>query len=187
MSAPKQVKMPSNKAEYRNGVVKGLTFKQRKFAEYYIISGNKGEAAAKAGYSAKTSSLQGRVLYHNPTVHAYIEYLIADQGIDIMASIEEAKRRMSLGIRGELLEDVVVMIKKEKTHFDKAGKKVTSKTEEPLIIQKRLATRDQISAGELYMKMMKTPTQAESNNEPDDPLTQSIKQALGGGNNAVQQ
>ena len=180
MSAPKQAK-PSNMAEYKTGILKGLTFKQRKFAELYVICGNKGEAAAKAGYSAKTSSWQGGALFRSPTVHAYIEYLIADQNIDIMASIEEAKRRMSLGIRGELLEDVVVMVKKEKTHFDKAGKKVTSKTEEPLIIQKRLATRDQISAGELYMKMMKNPTQAESNNEPDDPLTMSIKSALGGG------
>jgi phage terminase small subunit len=179
LSRPKQAK-PSNMAEYKTGVLRGLTFKQKKFAELYVICGVKGEAAAKAGYSAKTSSWQGAALFRNPTVHAYIEYLMKDQEVDIMASIEEAKRRMTLGIRGELKEDVVVMVKKEKSHFDKAGKKVVVKSEEPLIIQKNLAVRDQISAGDLYMKMIKSPTLAERNDEPLDPLSLSIVSALGG-------
>ncbi|MDY3007146.1 terminase small subunit [Anaerococcus porci] len=39
--------------------MKGLTIKQKKFADEYIISGNATQSAIKAGYSEKTAGQTG--------------------------------------------------------------------------------------------------------------------------------
>ena len=177
MSSKKVQPKPSNIAEYKQGVLKGLTFKQRRFAEYYIISGNKGLAAAKAGYSAKTSSLQGRMLYRNPIVRAYIEFLIAGQDEEIMASVDEAKRRMSKAIRGELEEEVVVMVKTKKISYDKKGKRVTVQKERPEIFKRKISVRDQIEAGKFYVNIMdKSNIIGEETKSTDARILDAMKQ-----------
>lgn len=50
----------------------GLTAKQRRFADYYIETGNAAEAARKAGYSPKNADVTGRQNIVKPTVKAYI-------------------------------------------------------------------------------------------------------------------
>lgn len=148
MSSKKQPK-PSNIAEFKTGVLKGLTFKQRKFAEFYVIEGNKTKAAIRAGYSANSASWQGTELTRNAEVIAYIQFLLGEQDKEIMASVEEAKRRMTLGFRGELKEEVVVM---QTTTTRTKGKTVT-KTK-PVIIKKAISIRDSIEATKLYVDLL---------------------------------
>lgn len=149
----KKIPRVSNIVEFKLGDRKGLTLKQKRFAEYYVILGNRTQAAIKAGYSVKTSSSQGSELLNNPTVRAYVGKLIAIQDDEIMASVEEAKRRMTKGMRGELTEEVVVMVKKEKIYYDKKGKKVIQKTEEPQIVDKKIMVRDQIESTKLFLNI----------------------------------
>lgn len=58
---------------YKKGKAKGLTIKQKRFADEYIISGNATEAAKKAGYSEKTASLQGSENIRKPYIKEYIQ------------------------------------------------------------------------------------------------------------------
>ncbi len=149
----KKIPRVSNNVEFKQGDLKGLNLKQKRFAEYYVILGNRTQAAIKAGYSVKSASSQGSELLNNPTVRAYVGKLINIQDSEIMASVEEAKRRMTLGMRGELTEEVVVMVKKEKIYFDKNGKKVITKVEEPQIVDKKIMVRDQIESTKLFLNI----------------------------------
>jgi len=178
MSAKKQPK-PSTIAEYKTGILKGLNFRQRRFAEYYVIEGNKAKAALKAGYSANSASWQARELYNNPTIRAYIEFLIADQDVEIMASIEEAKRRMTKGFRGELKEEVIVMQTTITTKRDKKGKPVKVTKTVPKIVQKCISIRDSIEATKLYVDLMSHAPTAVDANAPmptDEALLKALKE-----------
>jgi phage terminase small subunit len=153
MPKKKMQPKPSNVAQYKTGILQGLNFKQRRFAEYYVIYGNKTKAALEAGYSANSASWQGSRLYRNDKVRAYIQFLIGEQDTEIMASIDEAKRRMTMGLRGELTEQVVVMVKTEKITY-RNGKRIVTKLEEPKLIDKRISMRDQIEASKLLINIM---------------------------------
>ncbi|MBM7631746.1 terminase small subunit [Geomicrobium sediminis] len=50
-----------------------MTEKQRRFADYYIESGNATEAAIKAGYSKKTARSVGSENLTKPDISVYIE------------------------------------------------------------------------------------------------------------------
>lgn len=175
MSAKKQPK-PSNLKEYKQGVLKGLTFRQRRFAEYYVICGNKTEAAVKAGYAPKNASWVGSTLTNNDKVSRYIEYLLADQNDEIMASIEEAKRRMSLALRGKLKEEVVVMEYREDIEYDEKGRRTHSvKTTSPIKVKKELSARDQIEASKHYIDLLKVETKhVEMEESQDDKLIKAL-------------
>lgn len=154
MSSKKETPKPSTVTELKKEVLKGLNPKQKRFAEFYVISGNKTKAALDAGYSPNSSSWQGSQLSKHPKVRAYIEFLIGEQESEITASIDEAKRRMTLGMRGMLTEQVVVMVKTEKVTYNKAGKRVVTKKEVPTLIDKQISIRDQIEASKLYINIM---------------------------------
>lgn len=49
----------------RGGTVKNLNTRQKKFAEYYVQSGNASESAEQTGYSAKYINLNGQKLLQN--------------------------------------------------------------------------------------------------------------------------
>ena len=55
----------------------GLTLKQKKFADEYIISGNKCEAAILAGYSEKYAKAQSHRLLENVGIKTYIDERLA--------------------------------------------------------------------------------------------------------------
>ena len=50
----------------------GLTLKQRRFADFYIETGNAAEAARRAGYSERSAGLIGKENINKPPVKAYI-------------------------------------------------------------------------------------------------------------------
>ncbi|EKE30476.1 terminase small subunit [Salimicrobium jeotgali] len=50
-----------------------MTEKQKRFADYYIKTGNASEAARNAGYSAKTAHRIGQENLQKPAIYKYIE------------------------------------------------------------------------------------------------------------------
>lgn len=53
-----------------------LSFKERAFAEYFLICRNKAEAAKLAGIESKAANKSGYWLFNKPLVQDYIEYLL---------------------------------------------------------------------------------------------------------------
>lgn len=152
MSARKQPK-PSNIVEFKreSDPRKGLTFKQVRFCEQYILcEGNKAKAAVRAGYSAKSAIWQASEIYRNPLVQTYIQYLLRDQHDNVSASIAEIKRRMTLGLRGELKEEVVMMETTTTTKKDKKGRNVKITKTKPILVEKRISIRDSIESAKLF-------------------------------------
>lgn len=52
-----------------------LNIRQKKFAEYYVESGNVSQSAVKAGYSEKFAKSKSYLLLDNPLVVGYIQEL----------------------------------------------------------------------------------------------------------------
>ena len=50
-----------------------LTEKQKRFADYYIETGNATQAAVKAGYSKKYANTNANKLLQNTTIKNYID------------------------------------------------------------------------------------------------------------------
>ena len=80
----------------------GLTIKQQRFCDEYIISGNATEAAVKAGYSKKTASEMGYENLGKPQIQDYL----AERTKGILEAkkmdLEEAIRLSSEIARGEV-------------------------------------------------------------------------------------
>ena len=158
--------------------IKVLTAKQRKFAEFYVLEGNKTKAALMAGYSPTSSRWMGVDLCKNQSVSAYIAYLLKIQDGEIMATVEEAKRRMSLAFRGELKEEVVVTLQKSHEYYDKNGKKVIKKEQVADIVEKKISIRDQIEATKLYVDLMTMDTnsyETDKRKSTEEELLKALK------------
>ena len=59
-----------------------LTEKQKRFADYYIETGNGTEAAVKAGYSKKTARVIGQENLLKPAIKNYICLLYTSDAAD---------------------------------------------------------------------------------------------------------
>jgi phage terminase small subunit len=80
-----------------------LSEKQKRFCDYYIISGNATEAAIKAGYSKKTAGVIGNENLKKPYIKSYIEQLNKSIKSDRIADMTEVKEFWSNTLRnGEL-------------------------------------------------------------------------------------
>ncbi len=84
-----------------------LTEKQNRFVDYYIETGNKTEAAKKAGYSEKRAAEIGAENYRKPHIRAAIDARMAEMDAKRMASAEEVMQFLTTVMRGELEEEVV--------------------------------------------------------------------------------
>ena len=75
----------------------GLTERRKRFADYYLESGNAAEAARRAGYTAD----YGRDLKKLPAVKQYIDARIASLDQGRMASADEVLSYLTRVMRGE--------------------------------------------------------------------------------------
>jgi phage terminase small subunit len=81
-----------------------LTEKQKRFADYYIETGNATESYKRAGYSASNDNIAGvesHKLLKNPKVFQYIEERNKQLESDRIASMEEVKRFWTNTMRNE--------------------------------------------------------------------------------------
>ena len=117
-----------------------LTEKQKRFADYYIETGNKTEAAVKAGYSKKTARVIGQENLLKPAIKNYIDEKLTEMSNNRIASANEVMELLTSAARGELEEEVVVV----EGEGDGCS---TART-----IKKQIGAKDRLKAAELLGK-----------------------------------
>ncbi|KOP81997.1 terminase [Bacillus sp. FJAT-21945] len=85
-----------------------LTEKQKRFADYYIETGNITESAVKAGYSQNYANAQGYKLLENVGIKSYIDVRIAEKDSKQIAKQDEILTFLTKVMRGELTEQIPV-------------------------------------------------------------------------------
>ena len=117
-----------------------LTEKQRRFADYYIETGNCTEAAIKAGYSKRTARVIGQENLLKPAIKKYIDEKLTEMSNKRIASANEVMELLTSAARGELEEEVVVV------------ESVGDYCSEARIVKKQIGAKDRIKAAELLGK-----------------------------------
>ena len=117
-----------------------LTEKQKRFADYYIETGNCTEAAIKAGYSKRTARVIGQENLLKPAIKKYIDEKLTEMSNKRIASANEVMELLTSAARGELEEEVVVV----EGEGDGCS---TART-----IKKQIGAKDRIKAAELLGK-----------------------------------
>lgn len=112
-----------------------LTEKQKRFVDYYIETGSSVEAARRAGY--KHPKVQGPRLLAK--VRPYVEERLKKLEDERIASAEEVLRLLTSAARGEMDEEVVVVVGN--------GKNARVVKE-----RRQISPRDRIKAAELLAK-----------------------------------
>jgi len=77
-----------------------LTEKQRRFADFYIETGNATEAARRAGYSKKNIGENAAKTLKNTKVSAYIQTRLAEIDAGRIATADEVMKVFSSILRG---------------------------------------------------------------------------------------
>ena len=85
----------------------GLTLKQQRFADEYIISGNATQAAILAGYSKKTARSIGQENLTKPDIKKYIDERLEELESSKIAKQEEVLRYLTSLMRGEETEQTL--------------------------------------------------------------------------------
>ena len=117
-----------------------LTEKQKRFADYYIETGNLTEAAVKAGYSKKTARVIGQENLLKPAIKGYIDEKLEAMQDERTASAKEVLEFLTKSMRGEIKEEVVVV--------EGTG----DGTSEARMVKKQIGLRDRIKSAELLGK-----------------------------------
>lgn len=117
-----------------------LTEKQKRFADYYIETGNITEAAVKAGYSKKTARVTGQENMLKPAVKNYIDEKLKEMEEKRVMSATEVMQLLTSAARGEVQEEVVIV------------ESVGDYCSEARIVKKQIGAKDRIKAAELLGK-----------------------------------
>lgn len=117
-----------------------LTVKQKRFADYYIETGNATEAAIRAGYSKKTARFIGNENLTKPHIKAYIDERLKEMDEKRIAKAEEVLQYLTRVMRGEETEQVVVM--------EGMGEGISR----AITVEKQVSAKDRIKAAELLGK-----------------------------------
>ncbi len=116
-----------------------LTEKQKRFADYYIETGNATEAAIKAGYSQRTARFIGAENLTKPNIKSYIEQRLKELEDERIADATEVLQYLTSVMRGEITETRYIAV------YDKDGSFVEEREGPPTV-------RDRNKAAELLAK-----------------------------------
>ena len=116
-----------------------LTEKQKRFADYYIETGNATEAAIKAGYSQRTARFIGAENLTKPNIKSYIEQRLKELEDERIADATEVLQYLTSVMRGEITETRYIAV------YDKDGSFVEEREGPPTV-------RDRNKAAELSAK-----------------------------------
>jgi phage terminase small subunit len=86
-----------------------LTEKQKRFADFYIETGNAAESAVRAGYSEKTAKEIGCENLTKPNIRQYIDERIAEKDSRRIASQDEVLEYLTKVLRGEETERIPIV------------------------------------------------------------------------------
>ena len=117
-----------------------LTEKQKRFADYYIETGNATEAAIKAGYSQRTARFIGAENLTKPNIKNYIDNKLKEMEDKRIAKADEVLKHLTAAMRGEIEEEVVVV------------ESIGDYESRARVIKKQLSARERIKAAELLGK-----------------------------------
>lgn len=114
--------------------------RQKRFVTEYIIDHNATQAAIRAGYSERTARSQGQRLLTKVDIKKAIKELQDEVRDENIAEAKEVEEFLSLSMRGEITEEVVVT------------ENIGDFMSEARVIKKQLSGRDRIKAAELLGK-----------------------------------
>ncbi len=114
-----------------------MTEKQKKFANYYIETGNAEEAAKKAGYNARGNTTK---ILQNTTIRKYIDKRITEKDNKRIASQDEVLQYLTSVMRGDIKEEAVVV------------ESIGDFMSEARLIEKQVTPKDRNKAAELLGK-----------------------------------
>ena len=118
-----------------------MTARQVKFCLEYANTGNAKESAIRAGYSERTAKNQGARLLNQENIQNYLKEISDSFASGKIADAEEIQERLTEIIRGEALEEVIVVV-----GTGEGRSEAVTKTKRP-------STRDVIRAIETLAKM----------------------------------
>lgn len=78
-----------------------LTVKQKKFCEYYALSGNATDAAIKAGYKKTTARVIACENLTKPNIKKYLAELTTKEEEDRIASVDEVLQYLTTTMRND--------------------------------------------------------------------------------------
>jgi phage terminase small subunit len=131
-----------------------LTEKQKRFADYYIETGNITDSARRAGY--KQPHVQGSQTLENVRVKQYVDSRLKEMQDKRIMDAEEVMTLLSSIARNEEEEDVVV--------FGESGPEITTKG---------MSAKDRLKALELLGKRYSLWN--DKNKDDDKPIEVVIK------------
>lgn len=135
---------------------KGLTAKQQRFCDEYLIDLNATQAAIRAGYSEKTAAVIATENLRKPNIREYIDQRMAEKEAALVADQDEVMKYLSAVMRREKKEHIVVTVSKERSFYapDDSGtmRKNTVKEEIPQVVEIPAQLRDANKAAELLGK-----------------------------------
>lgn len=117
-----------------------LTEKQKRFADYYIETGNGTEAAKLAGYKGKNLNRIAAENLSKLDIKNYIDEKLTEMSNKRIASANEVMELLTSAARGELQEEVVVV---EGEGDGCSGART---------VKKQIGAKDRIKAAELLGK-----------------------------------
>lgn len=117
-----------------------LTEKQKRFADYYIETGNATESARRAGYKGKNLNNVASENLAKVGVKSYIDEKLKILQDERTASAKEVLEFLTKSMRGELDEEVVVV--------EGTG----DGTSEARTVKKQIGLRERIKSAELLGK-----------------------------------
>lgn len=134
----------------------GMTAKQRRFCDEYLIDLNATQAAIRAGYSEKNARNIASENMTKPNIREYIDQRMAEKEAELIADQDEVLKYLTATMRREKKESVVVTISEERSMYapDDNGtmRKQTIKKETPRIVEIPARLSDANKAAELLGK-----------------------------------
>lgn len=118
----------------------GLTDKQKRFCDEYLIDLNATQAAIRAGYSERTARKIGQENLTKPDIRQYIDQRMAEKESALIACQDEVLKYLTSVMRGESQSTEIVV--------EGFGDGVSEARE----IQKRPSEKDRLKAAELLGK-----------------------------------
>ena len=118
----------------------GLTEKQKRFIDYYIELGNATQAAIKANYPKKTAANTGSKLLKNEKVALELKKRMEQLESERVADANEVLKYLTSVMRGEILEETVVV--ESKGDFESKAR----------VVKKQVTPKDRNKAAELLAK-----------------------------------
>lgn len=87
----------------------GLTDKQKRFCDEYLVDSNATQAAIRAGYCQKTAGQIGNENLKKLEIKNYIEERLKEIESEKIATAEEVLQYLTMVVRGESESEVVVI------------------------------------------------------------------------------